>query len=577
MQEAQYMLYMPEAIELLAKTDRQLERKLHPSPRAKALPYLIYIPLYILAIGFAVNDLLFLWQGQDSMDFWANFAQSLLWPASLVLGFVTFWSDSRTAQYAPVNDLRQAARTGDATLAPIVTESAALTLDPVSTPASRIGPLSRPIKLSHPFIVFAIILPGLAIIAAPLLYIFVSIQAGTLLATALLFLASVFGLLACRAFGPVYVRVDAEGLRWRKLLGGRHHLAWRDAQALIRTGDVSLLMDHHKTTFILYGTECVFTWNINATARRRRVASQSLLRTISLHAGLPLRDVSTEVRRIAYAVRILSSARKPTKQMVNYRFRVLAIAMLPFIVMILLAAAIQINEPGHFERIYTQSHNAAPLYADPLTHPDGDWPLTESIAFENGAYTIKNDQSGFTTLVLAPHRYDQALYEVTVSSQEDLDLPSGAGIAILGSAHPQPMLTFCVTPDGWWSLRWLDHGTDTAGSGDSIRKGDSNAIHRGSSAPNRIAVLVQGSDFTFYINGHYMTRYHDDHLRVATPASTSTKNPGKAPSPTSPSTPLDDQTAIARLVAVHMPPIPLLCPCLTASLPIRIPHLSQNL
>ncbi len=502
------MLYMAEAIELLAKTDRQLERKLHPSPRAKALPYLIYIPLYILAVGFAVIDILFLWQGRDPLDFWTNFVPSLILPMNLVLGFVMFNSDSRAAQYTPVSALRQAARTGDTTLAPIATESAAPALDPLAPAQSRIGPLSRPIKLSHPFIVLAVCLPVPAIIVVPLLSIFGNMQAGMLLALALLSLAIAFGLLACRAFGPVYVHVDAEGLRWRKLFGGHNHFPWRHAHALIRMGDVNMLLDHHKTTYILYGAECVFAWNINARPSRKRAASQSLLQTVSLHTGLPLRDVSTEVRRIAYAVRILSSTRKPTKQMVNYRFRVLAIAMLPFIVIMLLAAAIQINEPGHFEHIYTRAHASTPLYADPLTHPDGDWPLTESIAFGDGAYTIKNDQSNFTNLVLAPHRYDNALYEVTVSSQGDPDLHACAGVAILGGAHSQPMLTFCVLSDGWWSLRWLEHGTHASGSGDSIRIGKNSAIQLGTNAPNLIAVLVQGSDFTFYINGHYMTRFH---------------------------------------------------------------------
>jgi hypothetical protein len=508
------VLNMPEAIELLAKTDRQLERKLHPSPRAKALPYLIYIPLYILAIGFAVSDLIFFWQGRDPLDFWPNFLQTLLLPASLVLGFVTFGSDARSSQYPHVAALREAARTGDATLAPIVTESAAPTLDPLAPAASpgRIGPLSRPVKWLHPLIMFAVILLVVALIAVPLLCVYVSIQTGVVPGVALLSLAAIFGLLACRAFGPVYVRVDAEGLHWRRLLGGRRHFAWRNAQALIQMGDVNMLVDHHKTTFILYSPECVFTWNINATTRRKRAASHMLLQAISQHTGLPLRDVSTEVRRIAYAVRILASARKPTKQQINYRFRVLAIAMLPFIVMMLLAATIQIKEPGHFERIYAQSHTVAPLYTDSLTHPDGDWPLTESMTFDNAAYTIESDQSGFTMFVLAPHRYDHALYEVTVSSQGDIESPSGAGLAIIGSAHSQPMLTFCVTPDGWWSLRWLPQGTHLSGSGDSIRIGKNSAIHQDFGAPNRLAILVQGSDFTFYINGHYMTRYHYDEL-----------------------------------------------------------------
>jgi hypothetical protein len=35
---------------------------------------------------------------------------------------------------------------------------------------------------------------------------------------------------------------------------------------------------------------------------------------------------------------------------------------------------------------------------------------------------------------------------------------------------------------------------------------------KGLGTANRIAVLVQGPDLTFFINGHYATGYHDDAL-----------------------------------------------------------------
>ncbi len=39
------------------------------------------------------------------------------------------------------------------------------------------------------------------------------------------------------------------------------------------------------------------------------------------------------------------------------------------------------------------------------------------------------------------------------------------------------------------------------------------AIHRGFGVANRIAVLMNGSDFAFYVNGQYAAGYHDDALK----------------------------------------------------------------
>lgn len=444
------------------------------------------------------------------LGFWFSFSSSLLFSMHVVRGFVFSRSDSDSL--APLHpyiaNLREAVRTGDSSLAPIATGHA---IDPPAVAPARIGPLPRPFKWSHPFIVLAILLSVTAIIAVPCLFAYVNIQAGTIVGIAMLFLATVCGLLAYRACGPVVVYVGIDGFRWRKILGGHHHLTWRSAQALIRMGDANLFLDDRKTTFILYCADRVFTWNIADSSRRAHIATQSLLHTITQYTGLPLRDVSTEVRHIAYHEGIDPlQLKKPTAQVIEYRFRMLGIAILPFIIMALFALAIPVTKPLSYEYLYMHAHSSTPIYSDPLTHKDSDWPETDSAHFAGGAYTITNDKTLFgfhPSLILPPHHYDNALYEVTARSSGY----TNAGLAVLGNVRMQQMLVFYVTPQGEWSLEQMPLAAHDIYI-DGIRTGASTAIHRGSSAPNRIGVLVQGSDFTFYINGHYITRYHDDHL-----------------------------------------------------------------
>ncbi|HEX7958896.1 MAG TPA: hypothetical protein VF493_03205, partial [Terriglobales bacterium] len=197
---------MSQVIDLLARTDQQFERTQHRLRRTKMLLYVILGPLYILALGIAVSMLIRLWQGEDSLQFWAAFASQFPFAMSTVKMYLAFGSDSRALLFAPIAALRESIRAGDTTLAPIVTDAAAPALDLSATARIRIGPLRRPMKWSNPFLVFALIVLLFAIIAVPLLLAYVSRQAGVSLAVALLVPAIISCLLAYRAIGPVHLR-----------------------------------------------------------------------------------------------------------------------------------------------------------------------------------------------------------------------------------------------------------------------------------------------------------------------------------------------------------------------------------
>ncbi len=497
-------------LDLLTRTNQDFDHTQHRSRRARRTLYVILGPLYTAAIAGAVFLLLRLIQGEESLTIWVGLMPLISFSIHLAQLFISFNSDSRAPFFTPVATLRDAIRTGDATLAPTVTESAAPALTPSASSPTRIGPLPRPIKWSSLLIVLAIGAPVILTIAVPLLFAYVSIQAGAITGVTLLLIATVSGLLAYRKYSPVYVRVDSQGLRWRRLFGGHHHLTWQSAQALVQIANFSSYFGESKTAFILYGADRIFTWNVTGPAWHERAATLSLIHTITQHTSLPLRDISTEVKRITFGAKSPVPTNKATPQERKYRFRVLGIVVTPFIIIALVAGAIQIAEPFYFEHVYTQSHASAPLYADPLTHKDSDWPETAEARFTSASYTVTHDLELFgfhSSLILPPHRYNNALYVVTARSYGDTE----AGLAIRGARSSQPILAFYVDPKGGW---WLEQDILDGKFHDHLfwRLGDSSAIHPGLGAPNRIAILVQGSDFTFYVNGHYITRYHDDHL-----------------------------------------------------------------
>lgn len=300
------MSQMSEVTDLLIRTDQDFDYTQRRSRRTKVLLCAILGPFYVAAIVGSVFLLVRLWQGADPLiQFWVPFTFSISFAIHLTRFFVACSSDSRAPLFAPVAAFRQAIHAGDITLAPLATDDSPPALDLLSaTATNRIGPLRRPMKWSNPFVVRALTLLVAAILVAPPTLAAFSVQAGMILGVALLLPTAISCLFAYRTVGPVHVRVDADGLRWPRLLGGYHRLLWRGAQSLIQFGDVSMFIDDRKTTFILYGAKRVFTWQITGGAwrQRARVASQSLLRALSQHTGLPLRDTSAEVRRLAYQV-----------------------------------------------------------------------------------------------------------------------------------------------------------------------------------------------------------------------------------------------------------------------------------
>ena len=105
---------------------------------------------------------------------------------------------------------------------------------------------------------------------------------------------------------------------------------------------------------------------------------------------------------------------------------------------------------------------------------------------------------------------DGVLVEVTGRTGGDFDL-GGVGFIVANSADSSDALSFRVTPSGeYWLDRYSPQNPDGYKTLAIVHDG---AIHAGFETPNRIGVLVRGSQYTFYVNGQFATSYDDDALR----------------------------------------------------------------
>ncbi|HEU4783095.1 MAG TPA: hypothetical protein VFS83_07145, partial [Ktedonobacterales bacterium] len=112
---------------------------------------------------------------------------------------------------------------------------------------------------------------------------------------------------------------------------------------------------------------------------------------------------------------------------------------------------------------------------------------------------------------LIPQTMHDGLVEVTMRQQVNFDL-NDAGILFRANSGSNTALAFTITPNGEWHLDLRPRQGDGPDSDyRSLRYeglfGGIAAIHRGLGATNRLAVLMQGSSLTFFVNGQYIGRY----------------------------------------------------------------------
>ena len=509
---------MDQVLDLLRRSDRSFRRARGAYRRLLIALLLVVGPFYIGSLIFAGVGLVHAWQGGDWLEmFWLPFAIAAPFATSLTKFAVI--PDDRQVLYQPIADLRVAIRSGDEALAPkaeLAVSAAPPLFDP--TGRTRIGPLRRPQSTAG---TVYMICGGLALMAL-IISVPAAIAAGSSLAA--LIVSATLAPLACllllvgvRTLGSFSVNADASGLRWRRPSGRRVHLAWTDAHALFEVHRIAGLYGNPETHFVVSGERAALAWRlpnaILATAASAR--SADLCRLVTEHTGLPLRNATTEAQRIAsqaepklvFGVRMQS---KPSSHEIRRRFKMLGLIASPALLLALVGGGLQLAQPAYYEHLYAQAHSHAPIHIDPMTSDIGYWPAGKNASFTSGAYTVLSGGALIDAVKLAPVRYNDALLEITARTNGSFygttSDQGGPGFFIQNALNDARSMTFNITVDGeyWIDRFWDDSSVPTIGNDPAIAKGYG--------ASNRLAMLIQGSQYTFYVNGHYAGGFNDGDL-----------------------------------------------------------------
>lgn len=150
------------------------------------------------------------------------------------------------------------------------------------------------------------------------------------------------------------------------------------------------------------------------------------------------------------------------------------------------------------------------LYLSTLTRDTGEWNCAHAVcAFQPDGYHVKFKEAGINETFLSTSRsFTNTVIEVTgIIVQGN---PNDAGLSVAFRV-PQTSLyagyIFRVYVDGTYGLE----RTDSNGNYVSLISGEtlSNVIHKGLNQPNDLKVVVNGSQFTLYVNGQQIDQASD--------------------------------------------------------------------
>ncbi len=255
-------------------------------------------------------------------------------------------------------------------------------------------------------------------------------------------------------------------------------------------------------------------------------AGQQLARLVQARVNPPLRNLT------AGAMRILGQSenrRRRTRRppiadaewnTVSGYFGthpVSAVTMGATLVLLIAGLALPWAQQRHFGGQLAQAAIAPSALRDSLTTNALHWTPAPSddatvpyFAFTPSGYVF-NSQTCCDVSSLMARPVGDALVEVTVRQQSDFDL-SAVGMLFRANASDHTALAFTITPGGEWHLTQFILGVDGVLTNPRELRhegllGGVRSIHQGSDATNRLAVLMRGSSYTFFVNGQFVGGY----------------------------------------------------------------------
>jgi hypothetical protein len=527
------MLQLNDALALFSLNDRQFARAWRRSRRPLGWLAIISLVINILFLGFVVIALIRAWQGGDwLLNYWVpvlSTGQSFLLTARLAL-----WRDQRARLYAPLAELRETLRIGDNTRAPLIFLPADTGITQGST--RHIGSLQRPRTNAGNILLWLVLVSLLLILVAGALIVSGHGDVAIIVSVAILVPTGLVAGWCNWALRPFTVMVGEDGIRWRRLSGRRATLRWEEIRVFYSLHGRIHLLSGKETIYLVDGGASVLVWRDGKRQRdSARQASQRLASLIAEHTGKPLHDATEAAEKVlTQPTPEEIAANEPPSVTLGItmataekrrRNKALGVGLGAFLALVTISGSVEVAQPHYFELLYQRAHAHQPLYADPLTRADADWPTSARTSFNKGALLATDDtfKDESPIFVPSPRHVDNALYVVTARTgavlPNDAYQFGGPGLAILGGGSGRNMLVFSIetTESWWWNLDLVssvNRYQDEPNSGSMIQLGHDHDvnIHKGVGAINQIAILVRGGDLTFYVNGHYVARYYDSAL-----------------------------------------------------------------
>ncbi len=375
------------------------------------------------------------------------------------------------------------------------------------SPATR-RPSMSPVSAAGVFALWGLVYTGFALVDGPRSWLLVTVP---------VLLSGLVDLwLWLRRRRPIIVFADDVALTWWQ--GKRERrVAWGDIRAFcVLAEPVKWAWRTFHCVYLVYTPDAVLAWEVGGSAPTYlRDDSNHLASLIVTKTGLPLRDLTAAAKEDASATQRRPDPNIPAgPQPPRPRRRILRLAAIPLYIALVvpalgLAAVTQQGRLYH-DRL-ASAEGQFPLFRDSLAADDGRWPLQAGdarqgdIAFQRGAYVLTPQGDAALATWPAP-TFGDAVVEVTVAQEQISYTLTGAGLVLRADDATRRMVVFTITPDGSWRLSSVRYD---AGYNDSssIAQGDSDAIHRGNDATNRLSAMLRGSWCTLFINGQFVGSY----------------------------------------------------------------------
>lgn len=326
---------------------------------------------------------------------------------------------------------------------------------------------------------------------------------------------------------PFSVEARADGLRWGR--GKRlRNLPWDEALGwtILYLPPKNLFAEVPPSAiYTVLGEHDSLTW---LSLPGSEASGERLARTIQEHLNLPLRNLTSGAMRIIRqpargnrqpALRLTGTG--PHSLWEYFAEHPLATMTLgPTLLLLIAGILLPYGQQWYFGGQLTHLATAAAAVRDPLTANTLEWmpappDAASSFHFTSSGYVFTSDTCcDASSRIASP--MSNGLIEITIRQQSDFDL-SQVGFLFRANTSSQTALAFTITPGGEWHVVRFTMAADGTLTDERDQRieglfGGVRPIHQGPDATNRLAVLMDGTSYTFYVNGQFLGGYQANDL-----------------------------------------------------------------